>query len=1045
MSKVFKGSLLATTVIAGMSFAAPAFAQTTPAPSTGTTQPVEEQPIGVAPSEAVPPPTTAEGEIVVTGTLIRNPNLISASPVTVVGEEEIELQQSNVAEEILREIPGVVPSIGSAVNNGNGGASFVNLRGLGSNRNIVLLDGVRIVPGELAGRVDLNNIPLALIQRVDVLTGGASTTYGADAISGVVNFITRNDFAGVDLSLANSLTEEGDGHTVRADLTLGANFDDNRGNVVVSVGYQQADPVYQGARDVSIFNIDSFTGTSGGSGTAVPSRFSGVNPSGRGCDNAVVGGPESCAVLQGTRQVDAAGTGFLPGSAFTPFNFNPFNIFQTPFERFNLYSAGNYEISDAIEVYGRGLFSKNTVETIIAPSGSFGIPVNVPLNNPFLSDAQRNAICNFDTNTGAVFAPRFNAATCAAAANPNLRPGDAAFREARINVARRSTEAGPRTSEYVTTIFDMRVGARGPITSTTEFNVWGSHGQSENTSTTGGYLLNSRIRQSLAAGRDAAGNPVCFVATNDCVAANFFGPEGSISGDAVGFLVADSTVNTEVKLSQAHGTISGDVGFGSPYAAQPIGFAVGSEYRKYKSSQISDLLASSGDLAGAGGAAPNIDGGYNVREFFGEIIAPLVSDKPFFQLLQLEAGYRRSKYKVDAPGKPTFSTNTYKVSGKYEPVDGLQVRGGYARAARAPNIGELFAPVNTGLTNLTDDPCASLDDTGRVIAGRGALSPALQAVCIAQGAPAGSIGGIPQPTAGQANSTGGGNLSLKPETSKSYTIGTIFRPSFIPRLVVTFDYYNIKVKGAITAPAPDDVILACFGANPLNPPAGAATDPNCTGIRRDTLTGSLAGDSATVAGLPLTLSNLGKLATDGFDLVASYRNSLGPVGLAFSFQGNYTLNSKFQASPGAINRDCVGLYSINCGSLQPKYQFSMRTTATVSKVDVSLLWRHIDSMKYEFDDTAPAFIGTLPQNVGKISGKSVNFNKISAYNYFDLSTRFGITDNFTLVLLAENILNKKPPLLGSTIGSTTFNSGNTYPSTYDAVGRSYTASVRLKF
>ena len=180
--------------------------------------------------------TTSNSEIVVTGTLIRNPNLEQSTPVNVIGAEEIDYQQANVAEELLRELPGVTPSIGSAVNNGNGGASFVNLRNLGSNRNVVLIDGVRLAPAELNGRFDLNNIPLALIERVDVLTGGASTTYGADAVSGVVNFITKRDFAGIEANLSNQLTEQGDGHTLRADVTIGANFDDGRGNAVYTVG-----------------------------------------------------------------------------------------------------------------------------------------------------------------------------------------------------------------------------------------------------------------------------------------------------------------------------------------------------------------------------------------------------------------------------------------------------------------------------------------------------------------------------------------------------------------------------------------------------------------------------------------------------------------------------------------------------------------------------------------------------------------------------------------------------------------------------------------
>ena len=213
---------------------------------------------------------TAESVIVVTGSRISNPNLELSSPVGVVTSEELELRQTNTAEQFLRELPSAIPSTGSAVNNGNGGSSFVNLRGIGSQRNLVLLDGRRFVPADTTGRVDLNSIPLAVIERTDVLTGGATTTYGADAISGVVNFITKRDFAGVEINLSEQITEEGDGNVFRADMTIGANFDDGRGNVVLSVGYQDQDPVYQGDRSFGENNISSYTGNAGGSSNAIP-------------------------------------------------------------------------------------------------------------------------------------------------------------------------------------------------------------------------------------------------------------------------------------------------------------------------------------------------------------------------------------------------------------------------------------------------------------------------------------------------------------------------------------------------------------------------------------------------------------------------------------------------------------------------------------------------------------------------------------------------------------------------------------------------------
>ncbi len=1029
----FKLALLRSTMIAGLAFAAaPALAQDAVADQDAAqnTQPGDtaddlgntgqNTPQGVTPQEGAPAEEASTGEIVVTGTLIRNPNLESTAPVTVVGEDEIDLQQASVAEELLRELPGVVPSVGSAVNNGNGGASFVNLRGLGSNRNIVLIDGVRLVPAELQGRFDLNNIPVALVERVDVLTGGASTTYGADAVSGVVNFITRSDFAGLDVNAANTITERGDGNIFRIDATIGANFEDGRGNVVFSVGYQQADAVFQGARRVSVNQIDSFTGGIGGSGTSFPTRFTGVNPT-RG-DNA-----------NGTRQINEAFTAFNTTAAFTPFNFNPFNVFQTPFERYNIYGAGSYEVADGIEVYARGLFSKNTVSTVIAPSGAFNLPVDINLNNPFLTPAVRNAFCAADTNpaTGA-YTPRFDQATCDAAAVAT-GPTDPRYRTVTSGLFRRAVEAGPRISDFDTTIFDQRVGIRGDITDNLQFDVFGAYGESENTQTQQGYFLNSRVRQSLLV-NNVGGVPTCQDPSNGCVPANFF---GAISPEAVDFLTEDSTSATEITQALARGVISGDFGFASPFAEDDdvIGFAVGTEFREQNARISSDTLSQSGDLGGAGGAAPNVEGGFKVYEAFAELIAPLVTDKPFFENLQLEAGIRYSDYKIDAPGNPSFSTTTYKVGGRYEPGGGLQFRGFYARAVRAPNINELFSPVNTTLTNLADDPCASLNDAGQRI--RQAPTGTLRDVCLAQGATQLTIGAIPQPVSGQANSTGGGNLGVGPEKSNSYTLGAVFQPEFIRNLAITVDYYNIKVSGAITNPAPGDVIDACFAGSNLSP-----TNPACLAIRRNPLDGGLSGDPSTTPGLPITFSNLGRLKTDGVDLVISYRTEFSDdLGYSVSFQGNYTASSEFQATPSAINRDCVGLYSSNCGSIQPKYQWSLRNTLSFNDTDLSLLWRHIDDVRYEDAATAPAFTGAVPA----VGTGTFNFNRIPDYDFFDLAARFEANENFTFTFLIENLLDKGPPLVGNNIGSTAFNSGNTYPSTYDTLGRTYTASARIRF
>ncbi|WP_121115960.1 TonB-dependent receptor domain-containing protein [Croceibacterium ferulae] len=1027
MRKLTRQKLLASTLLVG-AFATPAFAQVAPQTTENVTGTPNTASAQVTPQDE----TISSGNaIVVTGSLISNPNLLAANPVNVIGSDEIDLQQATLAEELLRELPGVVPSIGSAVNNGNGGASFVNLRGLGSNRNLVLLDGVRLTPGTLAGQFDLNNIPLALVQRAETLTGGASTTYGADAITGVVNFITRTDFAGIDLNVTGGIPEAGDGKSFRADLTVGANFDDNRGNAVLSIGYQSVDPVFQGNRDISLEQIDSFTGGVGGSGTSVPSRFGNVNPTGA---DAIIGG----AIVQGTRQITADGTAFRQTAEYDPFNFNPDNIFQTPFERFNTYAAANYEISDSVEVYNRALFSKNTVSTIIAPSGAFGIPVAVSLNNPFLTTAQRNAFCGFDTNSGAGYSPLYTQAECDAAATAN--PGDAAYREANTSLSRRATEVGPRISEYTTTFFDYRAGVRGNITADLQYDIYGTYGESENKQLIQGYTLNSRVAQSLLVSRGADGSAICQDETGGCIPVNFFGPEGAITPEAVDFLTGTSISQTNVSQFQAHAAISGGAGFGSPLATEQVSFAVAGEYRKYDASSLSDSLSESGDLGGAGGASPNINGGYDVWEAIGEVIVPLVADRPFFETLQLEGGIRYSDYRVDAPSSPTYSTTTWKVGGRWEPVYGLTVRGVFNRAVRAPNISELFSPVNTVLTNLSDDPCANLTDAGAPIPGRPVPTGALRDVCIAQGAPAGVIGAIAVPTSGQANTIGGGNLNLQPETSDSWTVGVVLQPDFLQGFNATVDYYNIVVTDAVSSPTPGDVISACFDVNL------STSNPACTAIRRNPIDGSLSGDYGTTPGLPIGLSNLGRLETDGIDLVVNYTRDFDWFGLSLGFIGNWTNKNTFNAnvtSVDSLNRDCVGLYSVNCGSLQPEFSWSQRTTLTFDALDVSFLWRHLSSMEYEFANDPDEAAYTGP--VDGMGGDDFDFNRIDAYDIFDLSLRYQHGDHLTYTLAVSNVFDKDPPLVGNTIGATAYNSGNTFPSTYDPIGRRFLLGARLRF
>ncbi|WP_421851290.1 TonB-dependent receptor domain-containing protein [Novosphingobium sp.] len=966
--------------------------------------------------------TSEPTAIVVTGSLIRNPNLVQANPVNVTTSEEIQLKQSNTAEEVLRDVPGIVPNLGSAVNNGSTGASYVDLRGLGSNRNVVLLDGQRIVPFGLSGVVDLNSIPLALVDRVDALTGAAVTTYGADAITGVVNFVTKKHFTGMDLTVSDQITQRGDGNYFRGDLTVGSDFADDRGNAVLSLGYQDANPVYQGDRDFSRTAIDSFSGTAGGSGTPTPARISLQD---QGTSNSI--DPATGKIVKG----------------YIPYNFNPFNLLQTGYKRYNIFAQANYQVSDAIEVYTRALFTKTKILSVLAPGGSFSTNVDIPLSNPFLPDAARLQLCagnraaNFHgaiaatETTPALAASPLTLDECNAAANANS-PSDPNYRTINTTIRRRTPEAGTRDYRFSTTTFDVMFGFRGKITDHLDWDLHGSYGENENSQVISGYLRTSRLKEALLATKTG-----CVSGNAACVPFNLFGPTGSITPEMVAFLTAPSTTSIKTSLAQVHGQVSGDLGFSSPAASTPISIGVGGEFRSYTASQDADVLSTiPGEFSGTSGSTPIYHGAYKSYEGFAELIAPLVEDKPGFKSLTVEGGVRYSSYSVQ--GRVTKpNTTTYKAGLSWEPTDGIKFRANYARAVRAPNILELFLPSTTQLTNLSVDPCA----------GAAPLTNAtLKAVCIAQGAPANVIGQISQPSGGQANYYGGGNINLNPEKANTWTGGVVLQPSQVPGLNLSVDYYSIKVNNVIGTPLPGDALSACFN----NPdPASAA----CLAIRRDPKTGGLDGDASTTPGLPLNYSNLGRLDTAGIDLTINYRHTFGAVKWTLGITGNHTLHSRYQATPTSVNRECVGYYSINCsftGSLQPKWQWSVRNTFSVGGLDASLLWRHLSGFKQEPQSilegsATEAFHGTLGNDFGSLSGQTVDFRRTPSYNIFDLTTRFKVNDNYAFTFAVQNLFDKGAPLTGYNIGSTTFNSGNTYPSTYDTLGRRFAVSFNVKY
>ncbi|WP_394001197.1 TonB-dependent receptor domain-containing protein [Luteimonas sp. WGS1318] len=927
-------------------------------------------------------PTTLDA-ITVTGSRITIPGVTSNSPVTSIDRDDFLRTQPAAVEDFVKQIPSVTPSIGPGTNNGSTGAAELDLRGLGSNRTLVLVDGRRPVPYDLAGVVDTNTIPIALLQSVDLLTGGASVVYGADAISGVVNFMLRRDFEGAEFSTTYGQSKYGDGARQRSELTLGANTADGRGNAVLSFGYTKVDPVFQGSREYGEFALFSDDGTQGGSGTAIPGRFS--------VGSTVTGVPS----LSG-QQIDLATGALVPTYSF--YNYAPLNYYQTGLDRYQATALGRFEINRHAEVYGQANYTRSRVASTLAPSGIFGESVNVPIGNPFIPEATRQQICAVRG---------IAAAGCVSgAAGTTVVP---------ISISRRLVELGPRLNDFDTKTFQITAGLRGDISDNWSYDAFWSHGESEQLAVAGNWGSLSKVRQAM----NAFSTTACVDPSNGCVPLNVWGDEGSITPEQLAFINLSSYSLQNVEQENAAFTVSGDLGgIKSPWSDYPIGIAAGVEYRKAEARTRADAASQiQGEVMGTGAPFPDRAGGFSLTEGFTEVIVPLVNGVPGAHTLSLELGYRRSDFSSDAGTGDDYGSWKYGL--EWAPIESLRFRGMFQRATRAPNIGELFAPQVTGLDNLAVDPCA-----GAAISPADASTPGTLAnLCRQTGVPTAFIGNLDQPSAGQVNVLVGGNPLLTPELADTQTLGFVWTP--INDLAITFDYWKIELEEAVSEQSVADVVNGCY-STALNP--GLTFNENCQLIGRSTANGTFNGSDS--AGIGLLSSNLGRIKKDGFDLGVRYGQSLpesyGRLSLALDITKVRT--DDFEATPTSGVRDCLGYYSTSC---TPSHDLKslFRTTWEVSDLSLSLAWRYYSSLEVE-PGTGPWF---------------EPFSTIPSTSYFDLGVGYSAPFNAEISLSVNNLTDKRPPIVGSDIGSTTENSGNTFPQWYDTVGRYYNLGVTFRF
>jgi iron complex outermembrane recepter protein len=1011
-----------------------------------------------APAFAQDKPAAAkadEGEIIVTGSRIPQPNLTSTAPVTVIDAASLKVQGTSRIEDALNALPQVYGGQTSALSNGATGTATIDLRDLGSTRTLVLVNGRRLLPGDpISSAADLNAIPAALVKRVEVLTGGASATYGADAVAGVVNFLLDTNFTGVKIDgqyslyqhsnrnkltppLLNARTAAGapgfgfpqgsvaDGGTVDANISVGAGFDDNRGHVVGYIGYRKVNAVLQARRDYSSCTVQN--------NPANPNATPGNAANPLRCGGSATSANGNFFDSTSNAYTISAGQTFQPG--LQRFNFAPANYFQRPDERYTAGFFAHYDVSDAIKPYTEFMFMDDRTVAQIAPSGDFGNTLTINCDNPLLSAQQLGIVCRPDNLVNGFlgnFPLTANTNPDAAATPINFTDPvtGATYNQGYAQILRRNVEGGPRRNDLQHTQFRAVIGSKGELGKAWSYDAYYQYGRTNYAQTYSNELSISRLKNALDVVAGPGGTPVCRTATTttgdrNCVPYNIF-TLGSVTPAATNYLAAvgfqRGTLSEQIASASFSGHL-GEYGFKTPWADQGIDINIGAEYRKESLDLQTDQEFQTGDLAGQGAATLPINGSFNVVELFGEAQVPLVHDG-FVKDLSFNGGYRYSHYKISNGN--TFNTNTFKLGVEFAPIKDLTFRASFNRAVRAPNIQDLFAVRNVALDG-TSDPCAGAADANNLVNGLTA------AQCALSGVTAGQFGNISSNPAGQYNGLLGGTPSLTPERATTKSFGVVFQPSFAPRLSLTVDYFDIKVTNAIQRFGADAIINACVNtANALA----------CGLINRNPVNGSL---WLTPDGFIRDVQqNIGGVKTSGIDVNGAYSTELGKAGkLSLSFVGTYLRN--FITDNGlTVPYDCAGFYGTTCGTPAPKWRHSARATFdTPSGIQVSLQWRHFSSAKIDFSSTNASLAGTFYPFA----------TKLNSQDYFDLSTSIAVSDHANFRLGVNNLLDRQPPLVSS--GNTAVGAGNgcasvscngnTYPGVYDALGRYLFASFSLNF
>ncbi|MBI3674998.1 MAG: TonB-dependent receptor [Proteobacteria bacterium] len=982
-------------------------------------------------------PATADEvtTVIVTGSRIPQTGLYSSSPVTAVGKQEMKFEGTTNVENLLNNLPAAFADFGDTASNGSTGTATVNLRNLGSARTLVLIDGKRLMPGDPAlPSADLNQIPAALVDHIEVSTGGASAVYGSDAIAGVVNFIMRKDFEGVeadgnysiyqhnnDSSIAKAAVDHStfpvksapssvwDGANVDGTVLLGVNSDSGKGNITVYAGYRNTQAVLESQRDFSTCAMNTTTlfghpplgpndlfRCSGSSN----SQFLNIRAHNPNVFCPTCAHPASTKAFRSTTT-----TSFIPyQTARDNFNFAPLNYLQRPDTRYTLGGMGHYEVSKAFDVYTSLMFMDDHTVAQIAPSGwfrgggSFGGDMLINCDNPFLGNP-------LNTHSPAHL-------LCGASAGSSTN--------VLAQIGRRFVEAGNRQDNLRHTSYRMVVGVKGDLGDGWTYDLFGQYGT---TIYAEEYLNDASLSHEQKSLQVVlvGGVPTCKSVIDgsdpSCVPANIF-RLGGLTQAAINYIATPGFKEGATEERVLGANLTGDLGqwgVQSPWAKSPVAVSFGLEYRSEFLDYRTDVEFQTGDLAGQGGATPSVRGSFNVAEGFGEVRVPLIQGMPLVEDLTVNGGYRYSSYNL--AGK----VSSYKYGAEYQPIDDLKFRASFQRAVRAPNVVELFSPQTIGLWGGFD-PCGT--------------APTFNAAQCAN-----TNGGVPLVNfgssnldcpAGQCSGLFGGNLNLKPESSDTRSLGLVFTPTFIDGFTATVDYFDIKVSGFIGVINQPLILDACAVS-------GAASI--CSLIHRAPGTEILFGNAGFVDSRN---QNTGSLENRGIDFEANYQTDMADWGmgdnggLAFNFVGTWTQRYNILSIPTNFTRplglpdtntDCAGKFGNFCGTPTPRWRHKLRVTwSSPWDVDVSAAWRYMSRVKADWGSFDPADA------------------RIPAFSYFDLAGTWTVREGVELHAGVNNIADKAPPILdNSYIATPPFGNGNTFPQVYDALGRFIFVGATVKY